>query len=32
MKAKYLNMRSNAKNIVAHNLIALLLSLRTYLE
>ncbi len=29
MKAKYLNMRSNAKNIVAQNLIALLLSRRT---
>ena len=29
MKAKYLNMQSNAKNIVAQNLIALLLSRRT---
>lgn len=29
MKAKYLNMRSNAENIVAQNLIALLLSRRT---
>ncbi len=29
MKAKYLNMRSNAENIVAQNLIALLLSHRT---
>ncbi len=29
MKAKYLNMRSNAENIIAQNLIALLLSRRT---
>ena len=29
MKAKYLNMRSNAKNIIAQNLIALLLLRRT---
>ena len=29
MKAKYLNMRSNAGNIIAQNLIALLLSRRT---
>ena len=29
MKAKYLNMRSNAENIIAQNLIVLLLSRRT---
>ncbi len=29
MKAKYLNMRSNAENIIAQNLIALLLLRRT---